>query len=242
MKVRRDSAAMVSSSLRYECCRLLTSGVVLQAVFVLLALSVIHGCASTGAPSQQELRDISTGISTIVLIRVEAAIAGEPYAPFSSGLVDDNICFGLGSLETGGRMQRIEQQRFLSPESRLAGWVYMVLPPETHYLTVHPPRRTDSFSYMRRFERPPRWRMDIPEGAKVIYVGTLHVNGVGDRLVFGGAMMREITGVSIDGLDHESAIALSEMYFPDLGAPELSLLQPYEGGPLRFHTPMQPAR
>ena len=55
-------------------------------------------------------------------------------------------------------------------------------------------------------------------------------------------MMREITGVSVDGLDHESAIALSEMYFPDLGAPELSLLEPYEGGPLRFHTPMQPAR
>ena len=211
-------------------------------LLVIATLVVLTGCASMNAPTGRELEDVRDAHKTIVLLRVEAKIDSLPYEPFRSDLVDDNICLGLGSLDTGGHLSRIENQRFLSPESRREGWIYMVLTPGIYYLTVQPTRRTDIFTYLRRFEAPPLWQMNISKGTRVLYAGTLRVSGIGDPLIFGGSLMREILDSSVDSLDQQSAATLSAAHFPDLGLPQVTLLQAYEGGSLLFRSPLQPVR
>jgi len=209
-------------------------------LLMIATLVVLAGCASMGAPTGRELENVQTAHKTIVLLRVEANIGHLPYEPFRADLVDDNICFGLGSFDTGGHLRRIENQRFLSPESRREGWTYMVLTPGIYYLTVQPTRGTDIFSYMGRFDAPPRWQLDIPEGARVLYAGTIRVSGLGVPLIFGGSIMREILDTSVDGTDQKSATTLSAAHFLDLGVPKVSLLQPYDGGAFHFRSPLQP--
>jgi hypothetical protein len=211
-------------------------------LLMIAALVILAGCASMDAPTGRELEDVLTGHKTIVLLRVEANIGHSPYEPFKADLVDDNICFGLGSFETGGHLRRIENQRFLSPESRREGWTFMVLTPGIYYLTVQPARRTDLYSYIHRFNAPPRWQLDIPEGARVLYAGTIRVSGIGDPLMFGGSVMREILDTSVDGTDQKSATTISAVHFPYLGVPQVFLLQPYEGKAFYFRSPMQPTR
>jgi hypothetical protein len=202
-----------------------------------ITLSLMVGCASTGVPEGKVAEEIREGKKVVVLLRVVAQIGSQNYSAFEHDLVDDNICFGVGGFDTGGKLRRVEMQKFVSPESRENGWIYMVLEPGTHYVTIQPPRRTNLFAYMRRFDEPPLWQLNIPQGAKIIYGGTVKVEGYGDPLITGGMIMREIAYRSITGDDQEQASLLSAEYFSDLGVPKVSLLQTYDGGPLRFQAP-----
>lgn len=226
----------LQSSRRYSVYSRLSQALTVTILFILLA-----GCASTGTPDGKELAEIRSIQKSVVLLRVDARIGNRPYQAFKNDLVDDNLCFGLGSFDTGGRLHRIEKQRFLSTESRLNGWTYLVLTPGTYYLTIQPARRTDIFTYQRRFDAPPRWRLEVPPKASILYAGTLRLNGVGDPLLFGGSIMREILKVSVDALDQTPASALSATHFPDLGTPWVVPLQSHEGGTLHFRMPLQSA-
>jgi len=159
------------------------------AIFV----SCLVGCASTGLPTVKERTAVGAGERAIVLLRVQCTIESQqPYEAFSYSLMDDNVSFGLGSFETGGEPERLALLRFLSPESRKNGWTYFVLPHGIHYLAVYPPRRTDVFTYERGIRNAPRWRIDIPQDAKLVYAGTLRFTGESDWLLFGGRILRSI--------------------------------------------------
>lgn len=206
-------------------------------LIILVTLGMLVGCASTGVPKGREAADIQEAKKAIVLLRVVAQIGSQNYPPFEYDLVDSNICFGVGGFDTGGKLRRVEMQKFVSPETRQNGWIYMVLAPGTHYLTVQPPRHTNIFAYMRRFDEPPLWQLDIPQGAKIVYGGTVRIDGFGSPLITGGYWMSEIAYKSVDGNDQERANILSAEYFSELGVPKVSLLQTFGGGPLRFQTP-----
>jgi hypothetical protein len=201
--------------------------------------SCLVGCASTGLPTVKERTAVGAGERAIVLLRVQCTIESQqPYEVFSYSLMDDNISFGLGSFETGGEPERLTLLRFLSPESRKNGWTYFVLPQGIHYLAVYPPRRTDVFTYERGIRNAPRWRIDIPQDAKLVYAGTLRFTGESDWLLFGGRILRSIR---IDEMsvtnDKELAHQLLTEEFPGFGEAQTVLLR-LKQGPTILRSPL----
>jgi hypothetical protein len=193
----------------------------------------------TGLPSAAEKTAVDAGQKSIVLLRVQCTVEdGTPYEAFAHALVDDNVSFGVGSFDTGGEPRRLELLRFLSPESRRDGWTYLVLPHGTHYLAVYPPRRTDVFSYQRSLKDAPRWRIDIPRGARLVYAGTLRLAGASDRLIAGGRILRSIRVDAMRVADEEAlARELLVEHFPGLGEVHAALLVRQEG-PIILHAPL----
>ena len=186
-----------------------------------LALAVhLAGCASTSPPSATEQASVSAGEKAVVMLRVLCAIEdGRSYEPFGSSLVDDNVSFAIGSFETGGEPRQTGVLRFLSPESRRDGWTYFILPHGTHYLAVCPPRRTDVFSYDAMVKKLSRYRIDVPRGARLVYAGTLRIEGESEALLTGGRIMNEIRSSSTRIVIESSfARELAARHFPDLGA------------------------
>lgn len=216
------------------------SGVNIFRLFsVAIFVSHLVGCASTGLPTMKERTAVGAGEEAIVLLRVQCTIESQqPYEAFSYALMDDNISFGLGSFKTGGEPERLALLRFLSPESRKNGWTYFVLPQGIHYLTVYPPRRTDVFTYERGIRNAPRWRIDIPQDAKLVYAGTLRFTGESDWLLFGGRILRSIR---IDEMsvtnDEELAHQLLTEEFPGFGEAQTVLLR-LQQGPTILRSPL----
>jgi hypothetical protein len=205
---------------------------------MLAAVPSILACASTDLPTEAERTAIGAGDKAIVLLKVECTVDQQSCEPFGSSLVDDNISFGLGTFETGGEPKRQEGQRFLSSESRRAGWTYFVLPHGTYYLAAYPPRRTDALTYQRSLAHAPRWRMDLPVGSRLIYAGTLRLNGHGDWLLFGGRAMRTIRGAEVRVEDdREAALDLLREHFPEWGEMKALPLERQEG-PVILHSPL----
>ena len=231
-------------------------GFFIVSLLLFVSMLSISGCTSNAAITAVDKKAIDAGQMTIVLIRVVASVQKQVYEPFSEKLVDDNLCFGIGSINTAGQLKRVQNaplffsgkrrqedrlsQYFLSPKSRRDGWTFLVLAPGTYYFTVQPPRSGSLDNYMKRFEKPPSWYFDVPENTSLIYAGTLHIKGSEDKLIFGsGLRMREIIGTpTVDSEDSTSAMQLFSQYFPTLGSMQVSLLKPYEGGPLIFRTPL----
>lgn len=205
------------------------------AIFV----SCLVGCASTGLLAVKERTAVGAGEKAIVLLRVQCMIESQQaYEAFSYSLVDDNINFGLGSFETGGEPERSAPLRFLSAESRKNGWTYFVLPHGIHYLAVYPPRRTDVFTYERGIRNAPRWRIDIPKDAKLVYVGTLRFTGESDWLLFGGRILRSIR-IDEMSVTNDEALAhkLLTEEFPGFGEAQTVLLR-LQQGPTILRSPL----
>jgi len=205
----------------------------------LLALAVwLGGCTSISLPTQTELAAVSSGNRAIVLLRVQCMIDGRPYEPFSYGLGEDNVGFGLGTFDTGGEPRAV-LSRFLSEPSRHAGWTYFVLHPGTYYLAVRPPQRSDWRAYERSLQTGPRWRIDVPAGAKAVYAGTLSLTGAADPLLFGDRIMRSIDadGSRVED-ERELAAAVLAREVPTAGEPETVLMRRWrEGEPIIVRTP-----
>jgi hypothetical protein len=216
------------------------SGVNVVSLFsAAIFVSCLLGCASTGLPTVKERTAVGAGEKAIVLLRVQCTIESQqPYEAFSYSPMDDNISFGLGSFETGGEPERLALLRFLSPESRKNGWTYFVLPHGIHYLAVYPPRRTDVFTYERIIRNAPRWRIDIPQDAKLVYVGTLSFTGESDWLLFGGRILRSIRidGTSVTN-DEQLAHKLLTEEFPGFGEAQTVLLR-LQQGPTILRSPL----
>jgi hypothetical protein len=151
---------------------------------------------------------------------------------------EDNIGFGLGSFDTGGEPRAVGL-RFLSQESRRAGWTYFVLRPGVYYLALRPPQRSDWRAYERSLQTGPRWRIDVPEGAQAVYVGTLSLTGEADPLLFGDRIMRSIRGDALSVEDErEFAADLLAREVPAAGEIETVLMQRWHTGePIIIRTP-----
>lgn len=213
----------------------------LRALGVCLLVASLAGCAASGLPAGKETTAVAAGEKAIALLRVVCTVENQqPYEAFSHSLVDDNISFGLGSFETGGEPKRLALLRFLSPESRKDGWTYFVIPPGIHYLAVYPPRRTDVLTYERSLASAPRWRMDIPPDARLVYVGTLRIGGESSQLLLGGRIMNAIRTDDMRVTnDEERARKLLTEAFPGFGEARTVLLR-LQRGPTILRSPLPP--
>jgi hypothetical protein len=204
----------------------------------------LFGCASTGMISDREQAAVDAGEKAIVLLRIHCTIDNQQCEPFINPTftADPIIFFGLGAFETVGE-PRFSGHRFLSEESRRAGWTYFVLSPEVYYLAVIGPDSSamSKASDSQYFREAPRWRIDVPENAKLIYVGTLQLEGKSDgKLLFGGKIVRPISSDEVTLTnEHELASSLLAEYFPDVGETKTILMQRWRrGDPVIIRSPM----
>ena len=205
--------------------------VFLKAMGGMAAAACLADCSSTSLPSAVERSSVSSGEMAVVLLRVQCAVEDrQSYQPFGFSMVEDNISFGLGSFETGGVPDQIGSLRFLSSESRRDGWTYFVLPHGAHYLVVCPPRRTDVFSYDAMVKKLPRYRLDIPRGSKLVYAGTLRLEGESERLLTGGRIMTGLRSGDAR-IVNEQALAreLAARHLSGLGELQTVLMRRHEG-------------
>ncbi len=150
------------------------------------------GCAwSNRVPTAINLQTRQGRPRAVVLLRVVTEIDGRPNPAFPSILPQDSLWLAWGDFSSGGRL-REAPQAFLSKATRKDGWTYLLLEPGIHYLGVNAPQNSDAFSYAGSWRgQAPRWRLEVPAGATVVYGGTLFVPGSGLALIFVGRRMRQ---------------------------------------------------
>ncbi|MDW7773527.1 MAG: hypothetical protein SCH71_11630 [Desulfobulbaceae bacterium] len=207
----------------------------------LVLLLHLVGCSPLmGGLSEKEMAAVDAGEKTIVLLRIECTAGGQPCEPLN------NVTFGLGSFETAGAPKEITT-RTLSQESARMGWTYFVLEPGLYYLAVLTPRQTDVFSYQKMLQDCPRWKIDIPENIKFLYVGTLLLEGEGIKPLFGGKgifghdikwRLASIKSMTMHD-DHELAVKLQHDHFTDFGPVNIALMQYWQkGDPIILRSPV----
>ena len=203
---------------------------------MLLCVLVVSGCASTAPPTSSEVIAAQRAGQILVLLRVVTkSSTGESIAPFANSLVDDNIGVAIGSFETGGKVRRIEDMRFLSEKSRADGWFFALVPKGTHYFAFLPSRRTNIFRYIAMFNRTKLWRVDVPAMATVVYAGSLIIEGDTESLLFGGKYMKNLDRMEVRD---ETIIAktLIQRFVPDASGLKTALMVVHEG-PIILTTP-----
>ena len=219
---------------------------VLLEILGLLVWSIyLTGCASQTVITETDRIAVSSGEKALVLLRVQCTVDNQPFVPFINPTLTEDpiIFFGLGTFETIGE-PRITGHRFLSEESRRAGWTYFVLTPGIYYLAVIGP---DSSSMSKAadsqyFQEAPRWRIDVPADVKLIYAGTIQLTGKSDgELLFGGKVITSVNSEKITlGNEHALASALLAEHFPGIDTMKTILMQRWhQGDSIIIRTPKQ---
>ena len=200
----------------------------------------------------EERAAIDAGEKSLVLIRVQCTVDDQPFEPClyrrDDSLLSDKIFvgFAMGSFDTFGRPGNTVV-RGLSAESYDDGWVVFVLSPGIYYLQVRGPdssevaRMGTTDYYARYFPEVPRWRIDVPEGAKWIYAGTLHLAGtVRGTLLFGDRIIDPVKDPDASlSDDRELAGRLLAKHFPDADGIRTILMRKWTPGePIILRAPL----
>lgn len=204
-------------------------------VFV-CSLVCVAGCSTTALPTEKEHNAIQTGNQAFVLLRVTSEYDGQAYETFSP---DGRIGLALGGFMTGGKVKHVDPLRYLSDKTRYEGWTYFVLDPGSYYLAVLPTRMTNIFTYLAAFKYAPRWRIDVPEDAKIVYAGTLHIPGVWKKFAWSSqyylvSFRKEDSSVLSE---EELAQTVVTENLPDVFPLKTVLMRPHDDGPLILRTP-----
>ena len=113
------------------------------------------------------------------------------------------------------------------------GWTYFRLKPGKHYLAVQGPRRRGYFTYASAFRTAPRWEIDVPTGAPVVYAGTLHLQGTTRPLLIEQDHIGVIAGGEVAD-ETPAATALAAQHLSSLGAPRTALMKRHRSGTYQF--------
>lgn len=206
----------------------------------LLALFIqFVGCAPLYVISETERTAVVDGGKAIVLLRIQCTIDNQPHETFVMPTFTSEpiVALAMGTFETVGEPTGYVTYRFLSEESREAGWTYFILSPGIYYLAVLGP---DS-SAKNYLHEAPRWRIDIPENTKLLYVGTLQLTGKSTgTLLFGGKIIKPANSDElILKNEHELASDLLSKYFPETGETKTILMQRWhQGDPIVIRSPI----
>jgi len=215
----------------------------LKILGLLTLLIHLVSCTSVYVFPDTERVAVTVGEKIIVLLRVECTVDDQPCEPFgtSAWTGEPIVALGLGDFETVGEPKPVVH-RFLSEESRRTGWTYFVLYPGTYYLAVLGP---ESDASNKTFRQAPRWRIDIPENAGLLYAGTLQVKGKTDgKFLLGGNIIKPLNDDQFTLKDeHEHANSLLTRYFPISGETKMVLMQLWrKGDPIFIKSPKSNAR
>jgi hypothetical protein len=199
----------------------------LKVIFYITLPVLFLSCATTGLPKANERLAIQNGKQILVLLRITCELEdATSVEAFKSIFVADDINIGLGSsFLVGGKVNRVIP-RFLSPETRKQGWIYLILESGIHYFAFQGPQITDRFGYEKQLRFAPRFRVNIPKNNSLVYIGTLHLHCHSRRYLFGGK--------SCDFFDKRRMVVQNEEslakkveteYFSDFGSGQTLLMQ-----------------
>lgn len=191
------------------------------------------GCSTTPLLERKEYSEIQTGRRTLVLIRITMKLPdGTESGPwFRDDLIGDPQCFpskliGFGDFDTGGVLKPTEPF-FLSRNSCEQGWAGFLLKPGRHYLRI-PPESTRTWrspwvvwEVLHPLNDPPLWRVDIPVGIRVAYIGSLHLKCSSDECIV-------MTFLEFQN-EEDLAKKLAAKPLADLGPPQTLLMQRHSG-------------
>jgi len=174
--------------------------------------------AATGSSPATGREPEESSRKALVMFRVALEIDGRPAAFFSRWsslgvvMMEHPVGVQLTSFESAGTGREITQLRYISRESLLAGWATAQLAPGTWYLTVV--RRTSSDGAIAVVE--PRWRLDVPTDAPVLYAGTLRLafRETREGFIFKEGFLRPVPGVEpilMDEREEASDLARREL-------------------------------
>jgi hypothetical protein len=191
-----------------------------------------NGCAITKLPSNNDLVDIEEGKKSMVILRFIWEMHGEPYEPFPSRDITKNISASVGGSRTGGKtFIDYTQQYFLSSETRKQGWTYLLLEPGTYYFSFRLP--TDEHFYSAYQRNAPRWRFEIAEGVRSLYIGSFYL-----KTIHGGKKIRNAHLSEVNLLnEQELAEKTIKEVLPNMVPLQCSIMQKYDGGPIYLRTP-----
>lgn len=197
----------------------MASGLVRQLIAFHLVIGLLAGCTMVHPITRDEEFSIQRGERVLILLRIIALVDGVPHA---ASLQDMTI--GLGSFDTVGKVTRIDT-RCLSEETREQGWLFFVLEPEVYYLAFHRGHHTGLYHYNAELQTAQKWRIDVPENASSIYIGTLLLRC---RSVPTFSFIRDGC-VFIDDLyvinEEEVARRVVADHVPGIGQPETVLME-----------------
>ena len=204
-----------------------------RSVLILIFIGFLTNCAFNRLPTRAERSQILAGERAIVLFRVTAELLdGTPVSAFPTKFMPDNVNIGLGTSGTDGELTVVDSPLFLSGKLREEGWIYLILEPGTFYLGIMGPQMTDYVTWKQNMELAQRWRIDIPEGTRLIYIGTIHLHCRGMTTVFLTKVAKRC--IEIDErrtvIRNEAALSqkLAAEYFDDYGSPKIMPIQPVD--------------
>jgi len=196
----------------------------LRRATVMIFASVLAACAA-GPPEAGYLQRSGEAVVLIRLISETDVNAGRNSAHFA-----------IADFETGGETTKEILAHRLDLETAQAGWHYLLLKPGSYYVAIQPARYTDAFTFIGRWKTASRWRLEVPEGAKTVYAGTLQMRGPKIKRLF------EIWLHSVDpaasNVVNEEKIAASILakHMPRAGPPRTSMIA-WHTGPVIIRSP-----
>ena len=210
----------------------------LGAIALLLAMSLLSACAPMTPPTETALAAIAQENKVIALFRLEVrTLDGRSLKPldtraFEWRLGDLETCafeLRLGDLETGGKADICPRLRYLSQELREAGWVYLILNPGRQYLYINFRRRHVMWA------SAPRWIVDIPSDARVVYLGTVKMQATMFEGWFSGPDDVESVAVNMDVANEESvARAIVAQHLASVGPVKTALMRVHATNTFEF--------
>jgi len=171
------------------------------ALTVLMLSSLLGSCTAEAPLSRDELTAIHDGRSAVILMRfVGKDQLGEPLKPFYKS---EPLQVGIGDFESGGELRDAttvdllhpsQYYRFFSKEAQTEGWIALIRPPGYYYLAFWAPRGFDQ-PPPHGTAQPPRWRIEVPAGTALVYVGTFHLTGTTEAPLCCGSERSFFTGI-----------------------------------------------
>ncbi len=202
----------------------------LSALALMVLFAHLVGCTSLNVLSDAEKSAINAGEKTVVLLRIECTIDNQPQEPFRASMWTGEpiVALGIGGFETVGE-PRLAVHGFLSEDSRRAGWTYFALSSGVYYLAVLGP---ESDAGIKNIREAPRWRVDVPENTRLLYIGTLPLTGrVDGAFLFGGKIIKSANNEEfIVKNEHELAKSLLVEHFPGGGEMKTSPMRRWHRG------------
>lgn len=172
--------------------------------------------ARRGPPAAHELHTKDGRPLAVLLLRVVTEVDGQPAVAFRHASAVDDVSFGISDFSTGMSAKPVAV-RFLSDETREDGWVCLMLEPGLRYIATREPISTNAFAYERRWKTCPRWSVEIPKGARLVYGGTLFLPGTGRWMALGRRQMVRFDDSRLEVRDESAgAGAICEKWLPDL--------------------------
>jgi hypothetical protein len=142
----------------------------------------------------------------------------------------------IGNFDTGGSLDIYVTQRFFSAQARKDGWLYFFLEPGIYYIGFQGGRRTDAYTYNKRWEIVPKYRFEIESNTQVAYIGTMQLKCESAWFFSGQKWCNWIFGQHVKN-EEILAKKLGSKHLPALMPCSTTLMQLHTGKTMYFQVP-----